>query len=66
MLSLEAAPGAVAELSLFNDGPRPASVRVVEPVVSAQAGSGGPGLNTQSLRNLAAGLIARRNSDGAG
>jgi hypothetical protein len=34
MLSIEAAPATVAELPLFDGGPYPASVRVVEPVVS--------------------------------
>jgi CRP-like cAMP-binding protein len=34
MLSIEAAPTSVAELPLFDGGPYPASVRVVEPVVS--------------------------------
>jgi CRP/FNR family transcriptional regulator len=32
MLSLESAPGSVAELPLFDGGPYPASVRAVEPV----------------------------------
>ena len=35
MLSIEAAPTSVAELPLFDGGPYPASVRVVEPVVVA-------------------------------
>src|SRR5580704_16763253 len=34
MLAIEAAPASVAELPLFDGGPYPASVRVVEPVVS--------------------------------
>jgi CRP/FNR family cyclic AMP-dependent transcriptional regulator len=34
MLSIESAPATVAELPLFDGGPYPASVRVVEPVVS--------------------------------
>src|SRR5674476_881733 len=34
MLSLETAPGSVAELPLFDGGPYPASVRAVEPVVA--------------------------------
>jgi CRP/FNR family transcriptional regulator len=34
MLALETAPSTVAELPLFDGGPYPASVRVVEPVVS--------------------------------
>jgi CRP/FNR family transcriptional regulator len=34
MLSIETAPATVAELPLFDGGPYPASVRVVEPVVS--------------------------------
>src|SRR5947209_16935110 len=34
MLSIESAPTTVAELPLFDGGPYPASVRVVEPVVS--------------------------------
>lgn len=34
MLSIESAPASVAELPLFDGGPYPASVRVVEPVVS--------------------------------
>jgi CRP/FNR family transcriptional regulator len=34
MLSIEAAPASVAELPLFDGGSYPASVRVVEPVVS--------------------------------
>jgi len=34
MLSIEAAPATVAELPLFDGGPYPASVRVVEPVVA--------------------------------
>lgn len=34
MLSIERAPATVAELPLFDGGPYPASVRVVEPVVS--------------------------------
>src|SRR5450631_4361912 len=34
MLSLEAAPGSVAELPLFDGGPYPASVRAVGPVVA--------------------------------
>jgi CRP/FNR family transcriptional regulator len=34
MLSIKAAPATVAELTLFDGGPYPASVRVVEPVVS--------------------------------
>jgi len=34
MLAIETAPATVAELPLFDDGPYPASVRVVEPVVA--------------------------------
>ena len=34
MLSIETAPASVAELPLFDGGPYPASVRVVEPVVA--------------------------------
>jgi CRP/FNR family transcriptional regulator len=34
MLAIETAPATVAELPLFDGGPYPASVRVVEPVVS--------------------------------
>jgi CRP-like cAMP-binding protein len=34
MLAIESAPATVAELPLFDGGPYPASVRVVEPVVS--------------------------------
>ena len=34
VLSIESAPATVAELPLFDGGPYPASVRVVEPVVS--------------------------------
>jgi CRP-like cAMP-binding protein len=34
MLSIETAPATVAELPLFDGGPYPASVRVVEPVVA--------------------------------
>jgi CRP/FNR family transcriptional regulator len=34
MLSMESAPATVAELPLFDGGPYPASVRVLEPVVS--------------------------------
>jgi CRP/FNR family cyclic AMP-dependent transcriptional regulator len=34
MLSLETAPGSVAELPLFDGGPYPASVRAVEPVMA--------------------------------
>ena len=34
MLSMETAPATVAELPLFDGGPYPASVRVVEPVVA--------------------------------
>jgi CRP/FNR family transcriptional regulator len=34
MLSIESAPASVAELPLFDGGPYPASVRVVEPVVA--------------------------------
>jgi CRP-like cAMP-binding protein len=34
MLSIESAPATVAELPLFDGGPYPASVRVVEPVVA--------------------------------
>src|ERR1019366_7114258 len=38
MLALEAAPGTVAELPLFDGGPYPASVRAVEPVVALFVG----------------------------
>jgi CRP/FNR family transcriptional regulator len=34
MLAIETAPATVAELPLFDGGPYPASVRVVEPVVA--------------------------------
>src|SRR5579871_1920727 len=34
MLAIETAPASVAELPLFDGGPYPASVRVIEPVVS--------------------------------